>query len=507
LQDEKERLGVTLDSIADAVVALDADQQVVLMNRSAERLCGTAFRDVRGRPAGEVLPIHCEGVANVFSVLMERVSADRRPADLPAGAQVQASDATPLMVAGTAAPICDRSGKVAGVVLACRDVTAQHRREAELATLERLESLGVLAGGIAHDFNNILTAILGNASLLRMEQADADTETGAMIREIESAALRAKNLTQQLLTFSKGGAPVRAASSLGTVVRESAAFALRGAQSRSEVQVAEDLWTAEVDAAQIGQVIHHLVANADHAMGGGGVVKVALANVHVTADMGLPLTPGPYVRITVADTGVGIPAAMLGRIFDPYFTTKPKGSGLGLSTSYSIVRRHGGHISVESTEGLGSQFSVYLPALGARAPVETAAARTVVRSRGGRILVMDDEDAIRRFVRRMLLAAGYEVTEAADGGQAVQLYQEAMTAGQPFDAAILDLTVSGGMGGRDAMTRIRSMDPAVRALVSSGYSTDAAMGDYRAWGFSAVVAKPYQAEELLSKLEDVLSRS
>ena len=379
-----------------------------------------------------------------------------------------------------------------------RYVTDSKRAEAERLRAQKLESLGVLAGGIAHDFNNILTAVLGNLSAAR--HAEPDDDVPEILRDAEKAALSARSLTHQLLTFSRGGAPIRKVVSLEEALREAARFALRGAKARAELSIAEDLWPASADEGQIRQVVHNLVLNADQAMPAGGVVAVRADNLEIAGGEGVPLRPGRYVRVAVADTGVGLSREHLDRIFDPYFTTKQHGSGLGLTTSYAIVKKHDGHLAVESEPGRGTTFTVYLPASQERAAPPDAQAALAPGK--GRVLVMDDDEAVRRAAGRMLARLGYEVELAKDGDEALRAYAAASGLGRRFDAVIMDLTVPGAMGGKEAMRHLAALDPEARGIVSSGYSTDPVMADFRAHGFCCVLTKPYDVEDLSRALAE-----
>jgi PAS domain S-box-containing protein len=373
------------------------------------------------------------------------------------------------------------------IITIIRDITERKRLQEELSQTERLRSVGVLAGGIAHDFNNILTAVLGNISLLR-ETPALDAGARELLAEAETAALRARDLTQQLLTFSRGGAPVRKAFRPENLVRESATLALRGRGSACEVRVEEGLWPIDADEGQIGQVIRNLVINASHAMAGGGTISIGCRNREVSGHGAL--ADGTYVAISVADRGAGIPDAHRQRIFDPYFTTKEQGRGLGLAVSYSIVANHGGLISVASQPGQGSVFTVYLPATG-KTPEAPAAAAPALTPGRGRILVMDDEQMVRTVAAKIIESLGYEVAVAREGREALTLWQQARGQGRPFDAVIMDLTVPGGMGGREAVQELLALDPAAKAVVSSGYHQDPIMARYREYGFADVIAKPY----------------
>ncbi|MDX1764925.1 MAG: ATP-binding protein, partial [bacterium] len=401
----------------------------------------------------------------------------------------------------TASPLKDAAGRIIAGIELVRDITDRRRMEGELQKIEKLESLGVLAGGIAHDFNNLLTAILGNLSyaLSEMDRGDPIYER---IAKAEQASLRAKGLTRQLLTFSKGGAPVRKITSITPLVRESASFGLRGSHVKCEFFLDDDLWLAEVDEGQIGQVIQNIVINGDQAMPHGGVIEVGARNFTLEAEGDLPLSPGNYIRLSIRDQGFGIPEAQLDKIFDPFFTTKASGSGLGLSTSFSIIKKHGGLLTVQSEESVGSIFEIYLPATESRR-VEIAEAVGPRPTGSGRVLLMDDERFICDAASKMLEAMGYEVTCVPGGVEAVEAFARARKSGRSFDCVIMDLTIPGGMGGKEAIGKLREIDPQVKAVVSSGYSNDPVMADYRRYGFQGVLRKPYVTAEIARIVEEV----
>jgi PAS domain S-box-containing protein len=405
------------------------------------------------------------------------------------------------------APLRGQDGRYYGRIWYFRDITEKLRFEDERLRAQKLESIGLLAGGIAHDFNNILTTILLNLHLGRLGLRVEDRRFERLI-EAERAALRARDLTHQLLTFSKGGAPERKPVGVAELVRDSATFALRGANVQAAFMLPDDLWTVDVDEGQIGQVIHNLVLNAAQAMPHGGAVELSAHNLALpgaSEAARLPLPPGNYVCLVVRDHGVGIPMAVLHKIFDPYFTTKPRGSGLGLATSYSIVQRHDGLITVESVEGAGTTFAVYLPASDrVAAPRARAAAALDVC---GRILFMDDEPTVTEAAAQMLLNFGHEVACAADGAEAVELYRRAHQSGARFDAVILDLTVAGGMGGCETVQRLLELDPAVKAIVASGYTNDPVLINPAAHGFVGMLAKPFNVDELRCVLQRLLQRA
>ena len=383
------------------------------------------------------------------------------------------------------------------------DLTEQRRMEADLRRTHNLESLGVLAGGIAHDFNNVMTGVTGNLSLLSRMLSEGSEER-EIAEEAHDAAVRTKGLTQQLMTFAGGGAPVRESASMEELVRRTTELTLRGSNTKAAYDFEEGLSRAEVDVGQMGQVMQNLVMNADQAMPNGGVLRIGAEAVEIEKDVELPLSPGRYVKVTVCDEGVGIPEKVLPQVFDPYFTTKTAGHGLGLSICHSIVERHGGHIGVRSEVGRGTTFTVHVPASdGERAGVKEP--RLEAQAGTGRVLVMDDEATVRRATGRMLKRLGYEVAYAEDGEGALAAYREAGEAGNPYDLVIMDLTIPGGMGGKEAVSKLRELDPQARVIVASGYSNDPVMSEPARYGFLAGIGKPIGLDELASAVASAIA--
>ena len=385
------------------------------------------------------------------------------------------------------------------------EIAERKRAEAELLKAQKLESVGILAGGIAHDFNNILTAILGNISLAKMF-ANPEDRSFARLAEAEKASLRAKDLTQQLLTFSRGGKPIVKTASVARLLKDSTIFALSGSNILCEFSIPEGLWPVEMDEGQINQVINNVVINAVQAMPEGGTIKVRAENVTLGIDrrkQGLPLQGEKYVKVSIQDQGIGIPEESLQKIFDPYYTGKKKGSGLGLAISYSIIKKHLGYITVESELGVGTTFHIFLPASEKEVLTEKRTGEIPLAGKQ-RILIMDDEEMVRNVAGTMLEHIGYEAGLAKDGTEAIELYKQAKEAHVPFAVVILDLTIPGGMGGKEAIKKLIELDPKAKVIVSSGYSTDPVMSQFREYGFKGVVTKPYKIEELRDALHKVM---
>jgi two-component system cell cycle sensor histidine kinase/response regulator CckA len=406
----------------------------------------------------------------------------------------------------TKAQLISELEELRGRITRLESLEAERKRaEEERQKADRLESLGTLAGGIAHDFNNLLTGIMGNIDLAK-RYVEPDSKAVERLTEAEKASLRARDLTHQLLTFARGGAPVKKKVSIGELIEDSASFALRGTNIRPEYSLPDDLLSVEADEGQMNQVITNLVLNAEEAMPQGGVLNIRAENIEVKGGRDLPLPEGNYIEITIEDRGTGIPKEHLGRIFEPYFTTKQKGSGLGLATAYSIIRNHDGYITAESELGVGTTFHIYLPASKKPAPKkeEEVVVEAPAHSKG-KILVMDDEQIIREMLGNMLPLAGYDVELTGDGAETIEHYNKARESGQPFDAVIMDLTIPGGMGGIEAVKKLLEIDPKAKVIVSSGYATDPIMSDYEKYGFSAVVTKPYSVRELEKILHGIIA--
>ncbi|MBI5492694.1 MAG: PAS domain S-box protein [Deltaproteobacteria bacterium] len=382
-----------------------------------------------------------------------------------------------------------------------QDITERKKIEAELLKAQKLDSIGVLAGGIAHDFNNLLLGVLGNVSIAKNYLKPGD-KAFELLDKVENAALRSKDLTKQLLTFSRGGEPLTEPSHIEQLIRDSAGLVLRGTDVSCKFLFPRGLWPVEADQGQIAQVINNIILNARQAMPGGGAVTVSAENAVVDSVTALPLKPGEYVKITVKDRGIGMTKKVLSKVFDPFFTTRKKASGLGLAISYSIIKKHRGHIAAESKAGEGSSFSIYLPSAQTASLTEGARRNSAHR---GKVLVMDDEQMVRDVSGDMLELLGCTAEFAGTGEGAIELFKKAKEAGSPFDAVILDLTVPDGMGGKDALKRLLEIDPDVRAIVSSGYSKDPIMSEYHKHGFKGVITKPYTVPEFGRVINAVLA--
>jgi len=402
----------------------------------------------------------------------------------------------------TLVPVQGENAQIDYIMIVSLDITERKHLNDELIKMEKLESIGVLAGGIAHDLNNLLTAVVGNLSLARMCESAAEKD--ATLAEAEKASQHVEALAEQLLTFAKGGLPVRQRVDLGKLLSDWASFPLRGSNVTAEYTIADDLWDVNVDDGQINQVITNVVINAMQSMPRGGAIKLRAENITLDERVIGTLDAGSYVKITVADEGEGIPHDIKRRIFDPFFSTKNSGSGLGLATSHSIIEKHDGYITVDSSMGAGTTFSIYLPIATGEKPLELELPKTVSLSGKGSVLLMDDEKAIREFVVTSLSKLGYRVTTSRNDVEAVAAYEKAMKANSPYDLVILDLTIPGGLGGRDVIQRLLHIDPNVTGIVCSGYSTDPVMAKHLNYGFKASISKPFRVQQLGKVVRAVL---
>ena len=496
------RLAVTVQTIRDGVITMDRTGSVVLMNEAAQAMASMSEREASERHAARVFEALGFPSAT-YEAALHCVLVDGQPAHYRNDSA--GSTQPPRLLEVTGSPMRDSDGHPTGAVWVIHDVSDAVRLEYERSKSARLESLGVLAGGLAHDFNNILIGVVGNLSLAQTLLLPRDEALAARLRQAEAACVRARGVTNQLLTFAKGGEPVKTTTSIRELVVECARFALSGSSVAPRFAIDSDLSVADIDSAQIGQVIQNLVLNAMQAMSHGAFVDIMLQNVelHSSESAGrATLLPGRYVRVTVQDSGRGISAENLHHIFEPYFTTKEEGSGLGLAISYSIVKAHGGAITVESEPGRGSRFSVYLPASTRSLAIEPRGGGVTPRAHTGRVLLMDDDADVAAVARDMLEAIGYVAAVAASGHSAIEQFHEAETRGEPFDVVILDLTVPGGMGGLEAVAHIREIRPEVAVVVTSGYADDSVLARFGDYGFDGVLPKPFGIPDLRRALEE-----
>ena len=486
----------TLGNIADAIYWIKPDARFWDVNKAAEKILGYTHDQFLSMSVFDIDPIftserwpsHWEELKQKGSLQFETINRTRDGHDIP------------VEITANYCKYGDQEYNCAII----RDITERRLMQDERIKGQKLESLGVLAGGIAHDFNNILTGIMGNISFAR-KFIDESHRASKILGQAEKASQRASDLAHQLLTFAKGSQPIKKTVTVRQIVEASASLVLHGSNVLSSISIPDNLYAIDADEGQLSQVFNNIIINAAQAMPDGGTITITAENFALDSANRMFLAAGKYVKITFTDTGVGIAAEDQKKIFDPYFTTKPAGNGLGLASVYSIVSKHGGHISVRSKAGRGTTFDMLLPA-SSRNTVEVATDTPAVEAHGYHsLLVMDDEELIRSLVSDMLGDLGYRVQTCRNGDEAIALYTAAFAAGIPFSAVIMDLTVPGGMGGKEAAQHILQIAPQARLIVSSGYSHDPVMANYGQFGFCATVVKPYRLNDIAQVLNEVLS--
>ncbi len=499
LRASEKQLRTIVDQSPMGIILWNTDFQVSQWNQAAEKIFGYSVEEAIGLPAKRLLAASLHPhMDKIWRKLISSKDGVRSHNEniTKEGKTIQCDWFN--------TPICDSSGTVLGALSLVENVTERMRTEKELLKIKKLESTGVLAGGIAHDFNNILTAVLGNINLCLFDTS-LSPKTRNMLVSAEKASIRAKNLTQQLLTFAKGGEPIRESTSLSEIIRDSATFVLHGCNVSCTYRIPENLWYAIVDRGQISQVIQNIVLNSRHAMPNGGNIAIVCENALPAEDPFSLLDPkSNYVKISIKDNGIGIHADLLEKIFDPYFSTKQEGSGLGLAITHSIINKHHGHILVNSEQGKGTEFIIYLPAT-ARPAIEQAIRQDVsATTKPLRVLVMDDNEAVQTVLGAMLKKLGHSVILASEGGEAINIYVDQLDSAEPIDLVMVDLTIPGGLGGKETMVELQKIDPKIRAIVSSGYSNDPVMGSFKEYGFRAAVTKPYVLKELSAAISVAL---
>lgn len=492
---EREKTAV-LNAMTEIVTYLDRDQKIIWANHAAAQKMGLSPEKMAGHTCRELWR-HPKEMC-LKCPISKAITSGETEED-----EIESNDGRAWLA--RAYPVKDDGGEVIGIVCLVEDITQKQKQEGELLRTKKLESIGVLAGGIAHDFNNMLTAVMGYIALAQMK-IEPNSKTSGFLIDAEKAAMKARDLAQKLLTFSKGGEPVKKKAQISKSLIHSIDLVLSGSTVRHEIICPEDLFAVEFDQAQMEEAFRNILSNAKDAMPNGGEIVVKAENVFIGKESLLNQRKGSYVKISFKDKGTGIPGELLEKIFDPYFSTKEmgvqKGMGLGLSITHSIVKKHHGLITVESELGRGSTFNIFLPASQQTEKIieKTAASFPTALSRRGKILVMDDEKMIWDVADQMLSHLGYETAYAINGNEAITAYEEAMLHETPFDAVILDLTIKGGLGGKDTIARLLEIDPNIKAFVSSGYSDDPVVTGYKAYGFIGVIVKPYNINDLSEAL-------
>ena len=483
------------DNAPDMYHSLDRNGIIVQCNETEAKMLGYEKEEIIGRPLTDFFT---EESRRLFERDFPRLNYEKKMMNIQR--EFVRKDGSTFLANLNIFSEYDEDNNLTGTKAIARDITDLKKLEVEFLKSQKLESIGILAGGIAHDFNNILTAIAGNINLARAALKDGDP-LFKRLSEAEIACESASKLTRQLLTFSRGGKPIKKTVFLPELIRNCAGLALTGSSVKCDFVFSDDLLPIEADEGQIGQAINNLVINAAQSMPGGGVIRISAANDSIGE--GLSLEKGIYVKITVEDHGTGISREHLEKIFDLYFTTKQKGSGLGLAITYSIIKNHKGQITVKSSPGTGTTFCIHLPASEKQFRVKRHSEEGFVPGKG-RVLFMDDEEMVRNVGGDILMHVGYEVEFARNGDEAVALYRKFLESGSPFDIVILDLTVPGGMGGKDTIKALREINPGIRAIASSGYYNDPVMARFSDYGFANVIPKPYKGTELSKVVHEVL---
>ncbi|WP_457576261.1 cache domain-containing protein [Desulfomarina sp.] len=502
LATEQERIAVTLRSIGEGVIAADTDGKISIINEAAEKITGWPADEAIGKNTSAVFNLvdeqtgeKCENpIGQIISSGKKRERSGRRILITRHGKRINIAD--------SGAPIFNQEKKIIGVVLVFRDITNEKKTEQELLKIRKLEAVGVLAGGIAHDFNNILSAILGNIELAIKKTDDATISP--LLQSAANATIRASRLTQQLLTFAKGGEPIRETMALPEIIRESADFVLHGSNITCSYDFASDLHVVDIDSGQIGQVVQNIIINAKQAMPTGGIIKISCSNTLGENESLLRDDDGHYVKISIRDSGTGIDGQTLGRIFDPYFSTKAEGSGLGLAICHSIIKKHNGHILAESTPGEGTVFTLYLPVSRKSTDSRNIITQSAVPVQAATIMVMDDEEVVRNVAGSQLEYLGHTPILVSNGHEALRTFREMRKNNQKIDAIIMDLTIPGSMGGKETAGKILAEVPDMKIIVASGYATDPVMANFRDHGFCGALAKPLILENLKKVLSTVL---
>ncbi len=514
LAEEKEKLTIILNSIADVIITIDINGEILFVNSRAEELIGYSINQLKGKHIADISIFNNMTINNITLVdIALKTIQHRNIIKYPHTFSIKDYKQNMHYVNVTCAPIMSTTGKLLGVVIVLTDVTDKKRLEEEQLRSQKIESIAILAGGIAHDFNNILTGILGNISLAKLF-ADNNYKLIERLDAAEAASIQARELTQQLLIFSKGGAPVKSTTSIANILKDTVKFSLHGSKVTYEFDIDSNLWNVDVDISQFNQVINNLIINANQAMPYGGKIYIEAKNTIITPKEFPFLSPGKYIKISIQDEGVGIPAEHINRIFDPYFTTKSQGNGLGLAIVYSIIKRHDGHIEVESVLGKGTKFTIYIPASNKHTNCEISSINNkdnyssiIKPKKRAKILVMDDEDIVLDVCKQMIKNLGHYVYTVKDGQQLLNIYKKAIKTGEPFDLVIMDLTIRGGMGGIETIKILRKIDKHVKVIASSGYSNDPISARYQQYGFCAFITKPYKFDELKKVIDKLLTIS
>jgi PAS domain S-box-containing protein len=508
ISSRKNELEKMLESIGEGVIAVDLNMRVIFCNKTAAVICGCDKDTAAGRPLAENFNLINAANRETAANPIEKTFHTGQAVGLEHNSVIITPAGEEKYLSATSAPIFNNAGELNGAILVFRDISDRKKMEEELLKVSKLESLGVLAGGIAHNFNNLLTGITGNISYAKFIIAE-DSPAQEALNTAEEIVFKAKDLTSQFRTFSGGGAPVKKTVYVSDTIKPAVDFVLRGSKVKASYEINDELWPAEIDEGQIKQLITNLVINAVQAMPGGGNLSISASNELIDASSSLNIPAGKYLKISFKDEGDGIAPENISKIFDPYFSTRQSGSGLGLTASYSIARKHGGIITAESARRQGATFNVLLPvSLKNETACGAAEAHKFIKSHHGhKILVMDDEIIVREVTANLLKHLGYEVHTVKNGSEAIGAYIKAAGANRPFDALILDLIVPGDLGGAEVVKKLRDGGTAPRAVAASGFSNEMVMSKFEKYGFCAMISKPYKIKELDELLQKIIKEN
>ncbi|MBU2511200.1 PAS domain S-box protein [bacterium] len=495
LRESEQRMRAILEASPDPMVMYNKDGHPLFVNPAFIEVFGWTMEELRGR----LIPFVPEDQKTKTSERIKEIYIQGKPVKFET--KRFAKDGRILDILLSAAVAKGNDDEPTGMVVILADITERKALEAQFEQAQKMESIGTLAGGIAHDFNNLLGGIFGYLDIARKKEKDP--EIAEYLNKAFSASERAEGLTHQLLTFSKGGAPIKKVGPLVPFLQETAHFALSGSNVSCSFDIPDDLWMCDFDKNQIGQVIDNIIINAHHAMPSGGKIQISAVNVILQENEQVGLKPGNYVKISISDSGTGIPEKYISKIFDPFFTTKQKGSGLGLATGYSIIKKHDGIITVDSKPGVGSTFFIFIPASEIQ-KTEASAIYQKSYQGSGNILVMDDDEILKRMMVDMLEDMGFTPFITDEGQQALDEFKRSKEQGTPYQAVILDLTIRGGMGGKETVKEIRKIDANIPVFVASGYSEDDAIANPEEYGFTDSLKKPFGIDQLAEILEKYL---
>jgi two-component system cell cycle sensor histidine kinase/response regulator CckA len=492
LASEKENLVVTLRSIRDAVITIDIDGTITLVNKVAEDLLGVDIKGLIGKPLRQVLRLVNANTKERLNVCPDHTLQEGKIIESDDDKNILITrDQKEVLISLNCSQIIDKNNKISGIVVVIRDVSEKQKFEEELLKAKKLDSVSTFAGGIAHDFNNILTGIIGNITMARLEINETE-KVLKCLDSAEQASLRASKLAQQLLSFSIGGPPVKELVYLQEIIADLVYFVSVGSDINYKIDVKNDLIPVSIDREQISQVFNNLILNAINSTDGSGTISISAENARITANSHIPLKEGTYLKISISDEGCGIPKEYIENVFDPYFTTKEEGNGLGLATVYSIIKKHDGYITVDSEVDKGCTFTFYLP----------GSYKAAVREK--QILVVDEEEMIRNVLNKILEELGYKVVLAENAAKAIKIYKKAAREENSFSAVIMDFKAINPLDYHETLDKLREIDPDLKAIISSSYTSDPVIARYKDYGFKGVITKPFRVNELRDLLDQII---